>query len=63
MKEFVIQWIALNKGLVLTLAAIALAYAALHLVFDTKPSQVAPGELQTLVNRGQPTVLELYSNY
>ena len=63
MKELVIQWLSLNKDLLLTLAVIALGFAALHLAFDTKPSQVAPGELHTLVSRGQPTVLELYSNY
>jgi len=62
MKESIIQWIALNKGFLLTLAAIAVGYAALHLAFNTKPSPVAPEELHTLVSQGQPTVLELYSN-
>jgi hypothetical protein len=53
------QWASKNRGAVIFFTLLLIAFVALR----TTPSGVTPDELETLVTRGQPTVLEFYSNF
>lgn len=53
------QWVSKNRGAVIFFALLLIAFVALR----TNPSGVTPNELEALVTRGQPTVLEFYSNF
>jgi hypothetical protein len=59
----VLHWISENRLLLIVVAIFVIPMAVLHLTQHTRPSEVGRGELETLVTRGEPTVLELYSNF
>lgn len=54
-----LQWVSRNRVWLILVALGALLFFSLQ----TSASDVAPGELEALVTRGQPTVLEMYSNF